>query len=61
MTPWASPSTDEMGRGYSAPGAIYEARLGRRAPQTFATSVADGPSLLALSLTIAAALSPKDS
>jgi hypothetical protein len=27
MTPWASPSTDEMGRG--SPGAIYEARLGR--------------------------------
>jgi hypothetical protein len=29
MTPWASPSTDEMGRGRNAPGAIYEARLGR--------------------------------
>jgi len=29
MTPWAEPSTDEMGRGRSAPGAIYEARLGR--------------------------------
>jgi hypothetical protein len=25
----SSPTTDEMGRGYSAPGAIYEARLGR--------------------------------
>ena len=28
-TNWSSPTTDEMGRGDSAPGAIYEARLGR--------------------------------
>ena len=29
MTPATSPTTDEMGRGHRAPGAIYEARLGR--------------------------------
>jgi hypothetical protein len=25
----SSPTADEMGSGYSAPGAIYEARVGR--------------------------------
>jgi hypothetical protein len=28
-TRWSSPTTDEMGSGYCAPGGIYEARLGR--------------------------------